>query len=80
MVNIRKIRARMVEKGVTAQEMADCMGINRSTLYRKFQQPDEQITVRDVRTMAAALDLQVPDAVKIFFDKEVADMRNEVAE
>ena len=37
MVNVNKLRGRMVEQEVNADKMAELLGINRSTFYRKLE-------------------------------------------
>ena len=72
MVNTRKLKAKMVEAGMSAQEAAARLGVNRSTFYRKLQRPDTLISVRDVRLLAEALHISIQEAVEIFFEPDVA--------
>ena len=46
----RKIRARMVELGISVEDVAAALGINKSTVYRRLQSP-EKLTVRELRNL-----------------------------
>ena len=65
-MNIKKLRARMVELGVTPDDLAHELKVCKSTLYRKFQRP-EQMTVGDVRTLQTVLRLDDAEVILIFF-------------
>lgn len=41
MVNVNKLRGRMVEYKVNADKMASLLGINRATFYRKMENAGE---------------------------------------
>lgn len=66
MIQMNKLKARMVEKGLSIAAVATAMGIDKSTLYRKFREPDK-LCVGDVRQLAAILELNDTDAQSIFF-------------
>ena len=72
MVNTRKLKAKMVEEGMSVQEAARHLGVNKSTFYRKLQKPDVLISVRDVRILSEVLHISGTEAVEIFFAPEVA--------
>jgi predicted DNA-binding transcriptional regulator YafY len=71
MVELRKLKAKMVERDVTAAELAKALEVDTSTLYRKFQNA-EKLTVRDVRKMSEVLTLSADDITAIFFAPDVA--------
>ena len=37
MVNVQKLRGKMMECGITVEELADIMGMDRATLYRRLE-------------------------------------------
>ena len=66
MVNVPKLRGKMVEMSVSAETLADHMGINVATLYRRFNEPDS-FTVKEVRQIAKILSLTAEEVDSIFF-------------
>lgn len=71
MANMPKLRGKMVELSVSAETLADRMGINVATLYRKFNTPDS-FTVKEVRQIAKFLNLTPDEVDTIFFGLIVA--------
>lgn len=71
MVNVPKLRGKMVEKSVSAETLAEYMGINVATLYRRFNDPDS-FTVKEVRMIAEFLNLTPDEVDAIFFGLNVA--------
>ncbi|MGP1366460.1 MAG: helix-turn-helix domain-containing protein [Schwartzia sp. (in: firmicutes)] len=67
MVNINKLRGRMVEQKVNADKMAKLLGINRSTFYRKLENNGDLFTIKEVQIMSKALKLNLDDVNDIFF-------------
>ena len=72
MVNIRKLKAKMVEKDISIIQLANILSIDRSTVYRKLNKSGENFTVKDVEKIAKALSLTYDDINNIFFTNEVA--------
>lgn len=72
MVNINKLRGRMVEQKVNADKMSDLLGINRSTFYRKLENNGDLFTIKEVQIMSKALKLNLDDVNDIFFADKVA--------
>lgn len=71
MVNVNKLRGRIVESEMTVSDLADKIGINRASLYRKLDNSDS-FTLREADAIASALSLSREDAVAIFFSQYVA--------
>ena len=71
-MNIRKLKAAMVEQGITTVELADQIGINRATLYRKIAAQGEGFTIGEAEAIARALHLNAADSTAIFFGPSVA--------
>ena len=72
MVNIRKLKAKMVEKDISIIQLANILSIDRSTVYRKLNKSGENFTVQDVEKLAKALSLTYDDINNIFFTDVVA--------
>lgn len=72
MVNIRKLRAAMVERDISVLQLSSAMNIDKSTLYRRFSDNGESITLAEANAIKAILGLSVQEAHDIFFADEVA--------
>lgn len=66
MVNIKKLKGKMVENGVGMTELSEIMNVNRSTMYRKLGGHGENITCKDADIIAQALNLSSKEALEIF--------------
>lgn len=71
MVNIRKLKAKLVEKDISIIELANVLGIDKSTVYRKLNKAGENFTVKDVEKISKALSLTYDDIKDIFFTNVV---------
>lgn len=65
-MNILKLKGKMVEKGVSAENLATEIDVDRSTLYRKLKS-GESFTVGEVQKIITALDLTRDETHDIFF-------------
>ena len=65
-MNILKLKGRMVENGFNVETLAEKIGIDRSSLYRKLN-TSEKITIGEAKRIKDALDLSEDDATAIFF-------------
>lgn len=72
MVNVNKLRGKIVENGLTVEGVADLIGIDKSTIYRKINGRGEAFTVREANLLCDALKLSKDEAVAIFFSQYVA--------
>ena len=72
MVNVNKLRGRMVEYKINADKMAALIGVNRATFYRKLENAGEAFTIREVNVIAKALNLNRDELNSIFFSQNVA--------
>ena len=77
MVNIRKLKARMVEKDMSVDQLAEKIGVDRSTLYRRFADNGASFTIGEAMKIRFALDLNSDQAAEIFFASEMADVQQE---
>ena len=66
MVNVNKLRGRMVELGVTVRLLAQRMGVNYSSLYRRLKEP-ENFTIGEATKIKSILELSSEQATDIFF-------------
>lgn len=66
-MNIPKLKGKMVETGHNAEALAVKIGVDRSTLYRKFEN-GEKFTVGEVIKIIDALGLTETEATNIFLN------------
>lgn len=63
-MNVQKIKGRMTELEITGREMADELGMDSSTYYRKMKKNGEDFSVADLYTFKKVLhltDQEAPD-------------------
>ena len=72
MVNINKLKGKVVEQGMTIEELARKIGVNKSTLYRKIRNKGETFTIKEANLICKALNLSGQEATAIFFSNHVA--------
>ena len=67
MTNVSILRGKIAECNTTQEAVANAMGINRSTFYRKMKEEGKFFTIEEVQKMAKILSLNEEDIMKIFF-------------
>lgn len=67
MVNIPKLKGKMVENELSISEMSERIGVDRSTIYRKLNSGGDSFTIAEVQSMAKELQLNTDDINSIFF-------------
>lgn len=70
MINRDLLRAKMLEKHISAEDMAKVLGIDRATFYRKVR--NDSFTIRQADTIKQTLSLSLKDANAIFFASQGA--------
>lgn len=71
MINTAKLKGLIVERGKTQQAVADSIGIDRSTFYRKMKNGGE-FSIEEVNRMVKEIPLNTKEAIVIFFGEKVA--------
>lgn len=66
-VNVDRLRGKMVEYGINSDALADKLGIDRTTFYRKMKSGGSKFTVGEVHRMVECIPLSKEEAVDIFF-------------
>lgn len=72
MVNVNKLRGKIIEKGLSVKELADNLEMDRSTLYRKMNSEGDTMTISDAVNISRILDLSLEEVNSIFFSEFVA--------
>lgn len=71
-VNVNKLKAKMVERGFNVAQVAEKIGIDRSSLYRKLNNQGETLTVKEAKAIVKVLNITPSEAAQIFFGNDVA--------
>ena len=72
MVNVDKLRGKIVEQRVSMRELAHELRLDRSTLYRRFSENGCTFTIVEADIIARKLNLSAQEASAIFFAQFVA--------
>lgn len=72
MVNVNKLKGKIVECGLTVTALAKQIGMDRTTLYRKFNSGGNNFTIEEADTIAKALRMTSTEVNSIFFSQYVA--------
>lgn len=72
MVNINKLRGKIIEKGLSVKELAEKLQMDRSTLYRKMNSEGDTMTISDAEKISKILNLSLEEVNSIFFRDFVA--------
>ena len=72
MVNVNKLRGKIVEKNLSVDKLADEIGIDRATLYRRLNSGGENFLIKEADAITKILGLDCEEATAIFFAQYVA--------
>ena len=72
MVNVNKLKGKIVECGLNVSTLANRIGIDKATLYRKINENGEPITIREADKISEELKLSKEEVNDIFFSQFVA--------
>lgn len=64
-MDLCKLKAKIVENGINVETLAEQIGVDRSSMYRKLNN-FEKITIGEARKIKAALHLTNEEASNIF--------------
>ena len=63
-----ELMAKIKEHGITVDQMAEQLGIDKATFYRKLQRPNNSFSVEQARKIALMLKMTNEEVNRIFFD------------
>lgn len=66
MFNRNKLKAKIIEKGITMETLANVLGINIATLYRKFAM-ESDFTRNEIAMIKDFLNISIDEINEIFF-------------
>ena len=64
-MNINKLKSKIVERGMNVETLAEKIGVDRSSMYRKLNN-FEKITIGEANRIKSVLELTDEEAVAIF--------------
>jgi DNA-binding phage protein len=71
-MNTNKLKGKMVENEITVTILAEKLGIDKSTLYRKLSNQGEKLSIKEVNEIVKILGLTKEESLAIFFKDSVA--------
>ena len=66
-VNIARLKGKIVERGNTQEAVANAIGMDRSTFYRKLKDGGEKFIIGEIHGIVNAVPLSKEEAIDIFF-------------
>jgi Helix-turn-helix. len=72
MVNVNKLKGKIVECGLSIEELAKRIGKDRATLYRRLNSDGKDFTIEEADLIAKTLNLTYSEVNAIFFNQYVA--------
>lgn len=72
MVNVNKLKGKIVECGMSVTELASKVGIDKATMYRKLNSNGGNITIKEADLISSELNLTLDEVNAIFFSQYVA--------
>lgn len=71
-MNVSKLKGKIVENNMNVETVAEKIGMDRATFYRKLANYGDNFTIREATEVSKVLKLTHGDVMAIFFDKYVA--------
>lgn len=72
MVNVNKLKGKIVECGLNVEKLSEKIGINAATFYRKMNDNGENFTIKEADIISRELMLTCDEVNAIFFSQFVA--------
>ena len=72
MVNVNKLKGKLVENGMNVESAAEKIGMDRATLYRRLANNGEDFTIGEADAISKILGLNREEVNDIFFAQYVA--------
>lgn len=72
MVNVNKLKGKIIERGFNIEAFAKMVGINKSTFYRKLNANGATFSIKEASLLVELLGITKEEAASIFFADIVA--------
>lgn len=79
LINVNKLKGKIIENNMTVESLASKMNIDRSTLYRKLKNDGDTMLIKDAIRIVEVLNLTCEDAIDIFLPNLSREMRQKSA-
>lgn len=71
-MNVNRLKGKIVEQGLNIPIVAEKIGVDRATLYRKLNNEGATMTIKEAQNIVEVLNLDAKEATLIFFADHVA--------
>lgn len=71
-MNFNKLKAKIIEKGITIRQLCKDCNISKDRFYRFFYNGSEKVTLKEMKIISIYLDLSIAEMMDIFFGFKVA--------
>ena len=72
MVNINKLKAKMVEIGINVEELSGAIGMDKATFYRRLSADGQTFLIKEVDAICKELKMTKEEVNEILFSQFVA--------
>lgn len=72
MVNVNKLKAKLVEVGMNVEELSEKIGMDRATFYRRLSSNGDTFSIKEADSIINELGLTKEEVNAIFFSQFVA--------
>lgn len=66
-VNTARLKGKIIERGNTQENVANAIGMDRTTFYRKLKDGGDKFTIGEIHRIVSAVPLSKDEAIDIFF-------------
>lgn len=70
-MKLNELKAEIARNEITIEQLAEKMGISRTTLWRKFNNPDS-FTLKEISDITRILNVNKQRVLEIFFTEKVS--------
>lgn len=70
-MNVNELKAEIVRRGMSIEGFADAIGVSRTTIWRKINNPNT-FTLEDITKIGQVLEIEGKRILEIFFTDKVS--------
>lgn len=71
-LNINRLKGKIVECGLTVEDVSKLSGMTAATFYRRLEKGGESFTIKEIKSISKVLQLSMEEINYIFFSQFVA--------
>ena len=72
MVDVNKLKGKIVEKGLSIDKLSRLINVDRATIYRKINNNGETFSIKEADLIVKTLELDAEESQAIFFSQFVS--------